>query len=168
MYVSGLCIITSLSTTVENPGGTWKWIFLERKHLKLVQYYHHWRVKWKMRRLWMTVQEVEGRSDGRQEGGREGRWGGQTQVGVLTIPWVISQLSMGSSWSAGLSSPLTLSWINNRTRPYTREEGQQAPPQHRTQRREAERERERGGGQICKRWLHLKVKEKEEKERINP
>lgn len=33
----------------------------------------------------------------RREGGREGRWGGQTQVGVLTIPWVISQLSMGSS-----------------------------------------------------------------------
>lgn len=48
--------------------------------------------------------------------------GGHTVDKVLTIPWVISQLSMGSSWSAGLSSPFTLSWINNRITPYTREE----------------------------------------------
>lgn len=52
---------------------------------------------------------------------REGG-GGHTVDEVLTIPWVISQLSMGSSWSAGLSSPFTLSWINNRITPYTREE----------------------------------------------
>lgn len=63
-------------------------------------------------------QEVESMGDG----GHEGGVGGHTEDGVLTIPWVISQLSMGSSWSAGLSSPFTLSWINNRTRPYTKEE----------------------------------------------
>lgn len=76
MYVSGLCIITSLSTTAEHPGGTWKW----RKHLKLV-HYHQWRVKWKMRRLWMTVWTLGGRSDGRQEGGREGGTVGRTDSG---------------------------------------------------------------------------------------
>lgn len=46
----------------------------------------------------MIVQEFEGRSDGRQVGtGVRGWGGGQTRDGVLTIPWVISQLSMGSS-----------------------------------------------------------------------
>lgn len=38
-------------------------------------------------------QEFESSGDGRHEGGV----GGHTEDGVLTIPWVISQLSMGSS-----------------------------------------------------------------------
>lgn len=43
--------------------------------------------------LVMMPQEVESRGDG----GHEGGVGGHTEDGVLTIPWVISQLSMGSS-----------------------------------------------------------------------
>lgn len=42
----------------------------------------------------MMTQELESRGDGGQEGGGVG---GHTEDGVLTIPWVISQLSMGSS-----------------------------------------------------------------------
>lgn len=41
----------------------------------------------------MVLQEEEGRGDG----GHGGGGGGHTEDGVLTIPWVISQLSMGSS-----------------------------------------------------------------------
>lgn len=41
----------------------------------------------------MMPQEVKSRGDGGQEGGA----GGHTEDRVLTIPWVISQLSMGSS-----------------------------------------------------------------------
>lgn len=41
----------------------------------------------------MMPQEVESRGDG----GHKGGGGGHTEDGVLTIPWVISQLSMGSS-----------------------------------------------------------------------
>lgn len=42
----------------------------------------------------MTMpREVESRGDG----GHEEGVGGHTEDGVLTIPWVISQLSMGSS-----------------------------------------------------------------------
>lgn len=43
--------------------------------------------------LMTVLQEVESRGDG----GHEGGVGGHTEDGVLTIPWVISQLSMGSS-----------------------------------------------------------------------
>lgn len=41
----------------------------------------------------MVLQEEESRGDG----GHGGGGGGHTEDGVLTIPWVISQLSMGSS-----------------------------------------------------------------------
>lgn len=70
--------------------------------------------------VWLRRWRVEdaGWMDGWLEWGRVG-WGvtGET----LTIPWVMSQLSMG--WSSALSS-LALSWINNRehlthVRPYT-------------------------------------------------
>lgn len=69
----------------------------------------------------MVLEELDSRG-----GGGHAVLGGHTEGGVLTIPWVISQLSMGSSRSAGLSSPFTLSWINNRTIPYTREDRRQA------------------------------------------
>lgn len=36
-------------------------------------------------------------AESRGDGGDEGEGGGHTEDGVLTIPWVISQLSMGSS-----------------------------------------------------------------------
>lgn len=123
--------------------GAWKWL-LERKKPEIssiLSVSDIWNEKWEGCG-WQCRRLRAGVMSDRREGGTGG---GQTQVGVLTIPWVISQLSMGSSWSAGLSSPFTLSWINNRTTPYTREERQQAPPQHRTQSREKERQR---GGEL--------------------
>lgn len=58
-------------------------------------------------RMMPEESEGDGGHEGQVVGG--GDKGGHTVERVLTIPWVISQLSMGSSWSAGLSSPFTLS-----------------------------------------------------------
>lgn len=93
---------------------------------------------------WTMAEEVE------SDGGHGEGVGGHTVNRVLTIPWVISQLSMGSSWSAGLSSPSTLSWINNRITPYTREERPHHSIAH-----SAERERQTRS-QMCKRRLSSK------------
>lgn len=46
-----------------------------------------------LKKMKCRLQEVESMGDGGHEGGA----GGHTEDGVLTIPWVISQLSMGSS-----------------------------------------------------------------------
>lgn len=120
-----------------------------------------WNMKSSSWGLWMMTQELESRGDGGQEGGGVG---GHTEDGVLTIPWVISQLSMGSSWSAGLSSPFTLSWINNRTTPYTREEKVAGPPpEHSTQCRE----RDRGEVKYARDDRHLKKRGGENGEKVH-
>lgn len=96
------------------------------------------KVRWGWK--WSAAHEDDGQCRRRLTwGGHEGGVGGHTVDRVLTIPWVISQLSMGSSWSAGLSSPLTLSWINNRITPYTKEER----PHHHSIAQSAERETEK-------------------------
>ena len=156
--LSDHCIIILPQHYSRKTVGKWTWLFLERKHLKWVQDYQLVRCEMINE---TTVDDDSAGGWGQewwQTGGREVRGGGQTRDGVLTIPWVISQLSMGSSWSAGLSSPFTLSWINNRTTPYTREERAAGPTTaQNTVQRKREREREKGRSQICNRWLHLKV-----------
>lgn len=137
-------IILLPNAGVQHLHMTWNWTLLWGKRLVVLGFLKHSRTEWwDEAEKWGAACEDYGTCRRRMRAGvmadMRGGVGGHTEDGVLTIPWVISQLSMGSSWSAGLSSPFTLSWINNRTTPYTREEREQAPPQHSTQCRERDR-----------------------------